>query len=77
MTVNSGPNTESGQFFNFFNPLGAQFLLAIFPLYEKSAKGITLSAPLHEVENHMNQIKLSVLNSEKSVTRTPAQAGLT
>lgn len=38
-------------------------------VYEKSAKGITLSAPLHEVENHMNQIKLSVLNSEKSVAQ--------
>lgn len=38
-------------------------------VYEKSAKGITLSAPLHEVESRMNQIKLSVLSSEKSVAQ--------
>lgn len=38
-------------------------------VYEKSAKGITLSPPLHEVENRMNQIKLSVLSSEKSVAQ--------
>ncbi|MGI6316421.1 MAG: sensor histidine kinase [Christensenellales bacterium] len=38
-------------------------------VYEKSAKGITLSAPLHEVESRMNQIKLSVLTSEKSVAQ--------
>lgn len=38
-------------------------------VYEKSAKGIALSAPLHEVESRMNQIKLSVLNSEKSVAQ--------
>jgi len=38
-------------------------------VYEKSAKGITLSAPLHEVESRMNQIKLSVLTSEKSVAK--------
>ena len=38
-------------------------------VYEKSAKGITLSAPLHEVESRMNQIKLSVLASEKSVAQ--------
>jgi two-component system sensor histidine kinase VanS len=38
-------------------------------VYEKSAKGITLSEPLHEVESRMNQIKLSVLNSEKSVAQ--------
>jgi two-component system sensor histidine kinase VanS len=38
-------------------------------IYEKSAKGITLSAPLHEVESRMNQIKLSVLTSEKSVAQ--------
>lgn len=38
-------------------------------VYEKSAKGIALSAPLHEVDSRMNQIKLSVLNSEKSVAQ--------
>ncbi|MGI6251546.1 MAG: sensor histidine kinase [Anaerolineaceae bacterium] len=38
-------------------------------IYEKSAKGIALSAPLHEVESRMNQIKLSVLTSEKSVAQ--------
>ena len=38
-------------------------------VYDKSAKGITLSAPLHEVESRMNQIKLSVLTSEKSVAQ--------
>ena len=38
-------------------------------VYEKSTKGITLSAPLHEVESRMNQIKLSVLTSEKSVAQ--------
>ncbi|MDI9469797.1 MAG: HAMP domain-containing sensor histidine kinase [Bacillota bacterium] len=38
-------------------------------VYEKSAKSITLSAPLHEVESRMNQIKLSVLTSEKSVAQ--------
>lgn len=38
-------------------------------VYEKSAKGITLSAPLHEVESRMNQIKLSILTSEKSVAQ--------
>lgn len=38
-------------------------------VYEKSARGITLSAPLHEVESRMNQIKMSILNSEKSVAR--------
>ena len=38
-------------------------------VYEKSAKGITLSAPLHEVESRMNQIKLSVLTGEKSVAQ--------
>lgn len=38
-------------------------------VYEKSAKGITLSAPLHDVESRMNQIKLSILTSEKSVAQ--------
>lgn len=38
-------------------------------VYEKSAKGITLSAPLHEVESRMNQIKLSIINSEKSIAQ--------
>lgn len=38
-------------------------------VYEKSAKGITLSAPLHEVESRMNQIKLSILTSEKGVAQ--------
>lgn len=38
-------------------------------IYEKSAKGITLSAPLHDVESRMNQIKLSILTSEKSVAQ--------
>jgi len=38
-------------------------------VYEKSAKGITLSTPLHEVESRMNQIKLSILTSEKSVAQ--------
>ena len=38
-------------------------------VYEKSAKAITLSAPLHEVESRMNQIKLSIINSEKSIAQ--------
>lgn len=38
-------------------------------VYEKNEKGITLSAPLHEVESRMNQIKLSVLTSQKSVAQ--------
>ena len=38
-------------------------------VYEKSEKGITLSAPLHEVERRMNQIKLSVLTSEQSAAQ--------
>lgn len=38
-------------------------------VYEKSAKGIALSAPLHEVESRMNQIKLSVITSEKSIAQ--------
>lgn len=38
-------------------------------VYEKSAKGITLSAPLHDVESHMNQIKLSVLTGEKTAAQ--------
>ena len=38
-------------------------------IYEKSEKGITLSAPLHEVESRMNQIKLSVLTGRKSVAQ--------
>lgn len=42
-------------------------------VYEKSAKGITLSAPLHEVESRMNQIKLSLLTSEKSVAQAEAK----
>ena len=38
-------------------------------VYEKSAKGITLSAPLHDVESYMNQIKLSVLTGEKTAAQ--------
>lgn len=38
-------------------------------IYEKSTKPIVLSAPLHEVESRMNQIKLSVLTSERSVAQ--------
>ncbi|MDI9498205.1 MAG: HAMP domain-containing sensor histidine kinase [Bacillota bacterium] len=38
-------------------------------VYEKSAESITLSAPLHEVESRMNQIKMSVLTSERSVAQ--------
>lgn len=36
-------------------------------IYEKSAKVITLPEPLHEVESRMNQIKLSLMTSEKSI----------
>ena len=38
-------------------------------VYEKNEKGIALSAPLHQLESRMNQIKLSVLNSEKSAAQ--------
>lgn len=42
---------------------------AMETVYEKSAKGISLPEPLHDLESHMNQIKLSVLTSEKSVAQ--------
>ncbi len=42
-------------------------------VYEKSAKGIALSAPLHEVESRMNQIKLSVLTSEQNAAQAEAK----
>lgn len=38
-------------------------------IYEKSAKGIKLSPPLHDVESYMNQIKLSILTGEKNTAQ--------
>jgi len=46
-----------------------EVIAATETIYEKSEKGITLSAPLHEVESRMNQIKLSVLTGRKSVAQ--------
>lgn len=42
---------------------------AMETVYEKSSKGIILSEPLHDVENWMNQIKMSVVRSEMSVAQ--------
>ncbi len=42
---------------------------AMETVYEKSSKGVILSEPLHDVENWMNQIKMSVVRSEMSVAQ--------
>ena len=42
---------------------------AIESIYERDGRGVTLSEPLYKIENMLNQIKLTVSTTERSITQ--------